>query len=344
MKRLAICLVALSLGVSTVDAEPIAPGNLTASVTGTTVTLSWSAPLGAILGYRLEAGTGPGLSNVANTTIGLATSFSAPSVPAGTYYVRVRAIAAEGESLPSNEVTVVVGAAAVPAGCAGPPAAPLNLRASLNGTAVHVSWTTGDGCPATNHVLQAGSAPGLANLAVVNTGAMASLTVTAPPGTYYIRVIAQNAFGTSAPSNEVNIGVGGSTTTMAPLAGTINADVARLITVTMPSSGRYQATLTWHDPADDLDLYLATVECLFYPPLPCMLAVSMHTAGNMEQVSRSVQAGQRYALWIDNYSMRPVAYSIQHMIMAADVAAADAPEQDDRMPPPVITKSHRPPK
>jgi hypothetical protein len=342
MKRLAICLVALSLGVSTVDAEPIAPGNLTASVTGTTVTLSWSAPLGAILGYRLEAGTGPGLSNVANTTIGLATSFSAPSVPAGTYYVRVRAIAADGESLPSNEVTVVVGAAVMPPGCAAPPAAPLNLRAAVNGTSVHLSWTTAGGCPATNHVLQAGSAPGLTNLAVVNTGAMTNFSATAPPGTYYVRVVAQNGFGTSAPSNEVNIGVGGSTTTMAPLAGTVNADAARLSTVTMPASGRYQATLTWHDPADDLDLYLATIECLFYPPVPCMLAVSMQTVGNMEQVSWPVQAGQRYALWIDNWAMRPVAYTIQHLIMAADQPSPDERAQDDRMPMPLITKSHRP--
>ena len=339
MKRLSMCLVALSFGVITVDAEPLAPGNLTATVTGHTVTLSWSAPLGALLGYRLEAGTAPGLSNVANTAIGLATSFSASAVPAGTYYVRIRAIAADGESLPSNEVTVVVGVATA---CAAPPAAPMNLIASLNGTTVQLSWTAGSGCPATNHMVQAGSAPGLANLAMVNTGALAGFSATAPPGIYYVRVIAQNAFGTSAPSNEVNIVVGGSTTMMASLSGTVNADSARLSTVTMPATGRYQATLTWSDPADDLDLYLATVECLFYPPLPCMLMVSVQTVGNMEQVSWSVRAGQRYALWIDNWSMRPVAYTIQQMIMAADEPSADEREQV-AMPPLAITRSHRPP-
>lgn len=339
MKRLCMCLVALAFSVIAVDAEPIAPSNLTATVTGNTVTLSWNAPIGALLGYRLETGTGPGLSNVATTTMGLATSFSAPAVPAGTYYMRVRAIAAAGESPPSNEVTVIVGGAA---GCALPPAAPMSLMAALNGTTVQLSWSAGGGCPATNHIVQAGSAPGLANLAVVNTGPMTGFTATAPPGSYYVRVIAQNAFGTSAPSNELNITVSGSTATMPPLAGTVNADSARLSSVTMPATGRYHATLTWSDPADDLDLYLATIECLFYPPLPCMLAVSMQSVGNMEQVSWSVRAGQRYALWIDNWSMRPVAYTILHMIMAADEPSAD--EREQSWMPPLITKSHRSPK
>lgn len=89
-----------------------APGpaqQLSATVVGGVVYLSWSPPLddpGIVAGYIVEAGSAPGLSNLASITVGAgARAFSAP-VPPGVYYVRVRAANGRGVSAASNEVVV----------------------------------------------------------------------------------------------------------------------------------------------------------------------------------------------------------------------------------------------
>lgn len=87
---------------------PGAPGNLTHLVTGETVSFSWQAAPGTVDGYVLEAGSQPGSSNLAVVAIGKVISFAAPGVPAGTYYVRVRAFNAAGQGPSSNETIVVV--------------------------------------------------------------------------------------------------------------------------------------------------------------------------------------------------------------------------------------------
>ncbi len=98
---------------------PAAPSALQVlSNTGGTVTLGWSASAGAAA-YVLEAGSGPSLSNLANSDVGAVTTYTATNVGTGTYYVRVRAKNACGSSLPSNEVVLVVSAPVV-----NPPAPP----------------------------------------------------------------------------------------------------------------------------------------------------------------------------------------------------------------------------
>jgi hypothetical protein len=91
--------------------SPQAVTNLTFQVSGSDVLLLWSAPSSgpAPTGYVIEAGTAPGLSNLGRLPTGSNSPFAlVQGVPAGTYYVRVRA--ANGASLgpPSNEVVVVV--------------------------------------------------------------------------------------------------------------------------------------------------------------------------------------------------------------------------------------------
>ena len=57
MTRLPLCLLVTFLsGVVTLAAVPAPPANLQVTVTGATVVLSWTAPPGVVLGYRLEAG------------------------------------------------------------------------------------------------------------------------------------------------------------------------------------------------------------------------------------------------------------------------------------------------
>ena len=186
------------IAITSVSGVPNAPSNLAAQVNGTTVTLTWTAPVGSVLGYVLEGGSSSGLSNLARAIVGPSTSFVAAGIPAGTYFVRVRAIDSTGESAPSNEIVVTVSGP-----CTTPPNAPVNLTSTVTGQVVSLSWGPSGGCPATNYVLLAGSAPGLSNLAVANVGLATSVSAAAPPGTYYVRAYGQNAFGFSGPSNEV---------------------------------------------------------------------------------------------------------------------------------------------
>ena len=90
------------------DPLPAAPTNLAASVSGSTVSLTWAAPAGAVTSYVLEAGTGAGLANLGTLAIGATPSLVVPGVPAGTYVLRVRAVTSAGSGAPSADVVVVV--------------------------------------------------------------------------------------------------------------------------------------------------------------------------------------------------------------------------------------------
>jgi hypothetical protein len=194
------------MAAASLDAVPAPPSGLVSSVNGSTVVLTWVTSSGATA-YRIQVGSGSGLSNLANIVVGATGTYTAPGVPAGTYSVRVRAIGADGESAASNEVVVVVGGGQ--SGCAAPPGAPTNLSGSVTGGLVSLSWLANStGCPPTSYVLQAGSATGSSNLASLPL-TTTSFSTTAPVGSYYVRVVAVNAFGTSAPSGEIIVPVGG---------------------------------------------------------------------------------------------------------------------------------------
>jgi hypothetical protein len=76
---------------------------------GGTVSFSWTASSGSPTSYIIEAGSTPGATNLANSDLGgTATTFTAPGVGRGTYYVRLRAKNSCGTSSVSNEVTLVV--------------------------------------------------------------------------------------------------------------------------------------------------------------------------------------------------------------------------------------------
>ena len=90
-------------------ASPGAPGALTSTVTGSTVTLAWSASSGPVTSYVIEAGSATGLANLANFDTGTTTAgYTATRVGAGTYFVRVRGKNACGVSAASSERAVVV--------------------------------------------------------------------------------------------------------------------------------------------------------------------------------------------------------------------------------------------
>jgi hypothetical protein len=180
------------------------PRSLTVEVLENDVTLRWLEPVSVsqpLTGYLVEAGTSPGTTLV-SLPLGnvLALGVTAPS---GVYYVRVRALFGATPGPPSDEIQVLVNVT--------PPAAPENLTAAVAHLAVTFSWAIAAGTPSVNQwQLQAGSAPGLSDLAVVSLpGSLRTFTASAPvAGTYYIRMVALNGAGAGPPSAELAVVTG----------------------------------------------------------------------------------------------------------------------------------------
>ena len=92
------------------------------------------------------------------------------------------------------------------------PGTPLDLVASVDGSTITLQWSApATGPRPTGYVLEAGSASGRSNLFVSPTGsgAVSFTAKNAEAGTYFVRVRATNTHGTSEPSNEVMVVVGG---------------------------------------------------------------------------------------------------------------------------------------
>lgn len=98
----------VALTVPTVATAPAAPGALTANVLSNGLLLRWTAATGNATTYIIEAGTASGASDVGAVTTGNLDTTFLGRAPAGTYFVRVRAANAFGQSAASNEVMVVV--------------------------------------------------------------------------------------------------------------------------------------------------------------------------------------------------------------------------------------------
>lgn len=179
---------------------PAAPGGFTAVAAGTTASIAWQAVAGATR-YALEAGTASGLANIGVVDTGLATGLTVPGVPPGLYFVRARAGNACGLGAPSSEGVLVVGAT-----CTAPPPAPVGLAAQVQGATVTLSWAATPG--AASYVLEAGSAPGLADLVSSDIGPAHALNAPGvPSGTYHVRVRGRNVCGTGVPSADVVVTV-----------------------------------------------------------------------------------------------------------------------------------------
>ncbi len=143
---------------------PTAPLGLSGTVNGSLVNLTWSPPANAgvapVQTYVIEAGSQPGATDIANFSTGTATPGYAAVVPDGNYYVRVRAGRAAGVGPPTPDIRIVVGPP--------PPGAPSLSGGATGAGTVLLTWTAAPapGAPVTAYQLQAGSAPGLSDIAV----------------------------------------------------------------------------------------------------------------------------------------------------------------------------------
>jgi hypothetical protein len=182
------------------------PYNFRASVSGSTVAMSWDVPSGsAISTIVIEAGSSPGQADIlAGASIGPTGSYVAANVPSGAYYTRVRAVGAAGVSAPSNEAVLVVGAG--PGAGITPPGAPRDFYATSDSArTVSMFWhPPASGGSPTGFILEAGSAPGRIDIVSgYPLGLIDRMVVPGVPrGTYYVRVRAVNGVGAGAASNE----------------------------------------------------------------------------------------------------------------------------------------------
>lgn len=89
--------------------------------------------------------------------------------------------------------------------CAAPPAAPTSVSNTIAGDTVTITWAAATGADLpTTYVVEAGSAPGQNNVATfVTPGTATNFQRQAPKGTYFVRLFARNACGTSPASNEI---------------------------------------------------------------------------------------------------------------------------------------------
>lgn len=177
---------------------PNAPLNLRAAQSPAGVQFTWEAPRGggAPTGYVLEAGLTAG-STFATVPVAT-TTFTVPGVPAGTYFIRVRGTNAAGVGPVSDELTLRVGAGGVVL-----PGPPTGLETTVVTGRLTMTWfPPSEGPEPSGYLVEVGSAAGLANLAVLPVAGRAFVFDGVPPGFYFMRVRAQNAGGTSLPTDD----------------------------------------------------------------------------------------------------------------------------------------------
>lgn len=170
--------------------------------TGTqSYTLSWSQVSG-VTNYILQQDKDCSFSNPTTVTQGNILSYSFSNQAAGTYYYRVLIVNAAGSKLYSNSQSIVISSTPPPPPV---PNAPTINTISLSGTQSYtVSWNSVANASA--YILQQDTSSSFSNPRIVAQGNVLSKTFSnQPAGTYYYRVIAENASGDSPYSNVQSI-------------------------------------------------------------------------------------------------------------------------------------------
>jgi hypothetical protein len=189
--------------------QVVAPIHLQGQTSGGQVSLTWQPGSDvAPEGFRIEAGSGPGLTDRAIINVpwgprqGLVAQFAASGVAPGVYYLRVRATTNSVTSDASNEVVIRVGQSACPI-----PNAPNNVVVHIDSQVVTLAWDapSADSARAAGYVIEAGSTPGAPNVAILSLMQATQISVNAPPGRYFVRLRSLGQCGSSEPSPEVQV-------------------------------------------------------------------------------------------------------------------------------------------
>jgi len=175
-------------------AAPPAPTNLVATAGNAQVSLTWTASSGAT-SYNIYRATTSGTETLLQSGVS-STTFTDSSVTNGTtYYYKVAAVNAGGTSPLSSEVSATPQVAA--------PAAPTNLTATAGNAQVSLTWTTSSG--ATSYNIYRSTTSGAETLLASGVSSTSYTDSSVSNGTtYYYKVAALNAGGTSPLSSEVS--------------------------------------------------------------------------------------------------------------------------------------------
>jgi hypothetical protein len=192
--------LAFTIGLGGCISPPEPPLDLAASVSGTSVTLSWrDAPQSTVSGHVVRVGLGSGLTNLVTLPIGNVSTMTVDAPP-GAFFVTIAAANECGVSAKSSEAVVVVGNAVVP------PGAPFELQSTVTNRTLTLAWAApAVGTGPFQYVIEAGSAPGRADVAVVPMATSTSMVTNIAPGIYYVRVRAIGPGGMGPGSHEVTI-------------------------------------------------------------------------------------------------------------------------------------------
>ena len=179
-------------------AAPLPPASLVVhSIVGNTVTLRWTVvPLGVpATAFEVEGGVLPGETLATLPTGSLAPTFTF-AAPSGSFFVRLHALNGAARSAASNEVPIHVNVPVTPS-------APSNLLGLVNGSSLALAWTNtyAGGAPTSLVLDVTGSLTTSIPLALAESFTFAGV----PDGTYTLALRAQNAAGTSLPSNAVTL-------------------------------------------------------------------------------------------------------------------------------------------
>jgi hypothetical protein len=178
-----------------VSGPPLAPVGLRGLADGTLAGLWWQ-PVAGASAYRLEAGSAPGLTDLA--VLDLPANELVAPVPPGTYWVRVRAVSAWGVGPASSDVALVT------PGAQPLPDAPVDLAAVVSGRAVNLRWAPGtSGAWPSSFVVELDAGGAFVPIATLTTTRLGAAAV--PPGSYTVRVRGLSHAGAGPPSAPITI-------------------------------------------------------------------------------------------------------------------------------------------
>ena len=229
-----------TVSVETEANAPHRPTDLSASVSGDVVRLSWSAPRNdggaAITGYRIEITrfAEAAWSTLIANTESAETSYSHKATPGSTLSYRVFAINSAGRSLSSNIARAQVGAV--------PPDAPGGVGAlAQSHNAIGLAWNPPEntgGAPVTSYRIEYSNDGAFWSVLASNFRATSTSyrhTDLEPATTYHYRVFATNKAGMSPPSEVVRA------KTHADLPSVPERVAAKAV-------GATQINVTWREP------------------------------------------------------------------------------------------------